>query len=78
MNMQCSVCGSTEDLLGLVESRCLPGARFISCVDCRGKRMEPRPLVVLGSIYTDSKAAKSAIKNRLYLGEPIMAEEITT
>lgn len=76
MNMFCSVCGEDE-CLKLLESKAMPGARYIACESCRLNKFEPRPLVVLGAYYFDSPAARNAIKEKLYVGEEILASETT-
>lgn len=75
MNVICSVCTGTADLK-LLDSKALPGARYIACHYCRKDGLEPRPLIVLGFHYGDRQQAQRFIKYRLYLGRPIGAEEI--
>ena len=75
MNIVCSVCRGTADLK-LLDSKVMPGVRYIACHYCRKDGLEPRPLIVLGFHYGDSIQAKRFVKYRLYIGSPIEAEEI--
>lgn len=75
MNIICSVC-KAEDAEKVVESRMITGARFAGCSRCLELSFEPRPLIVLGSLYGNSTQARRAIKYRLYVGDEITATEI--
>lgn len=77
MNIICSVCSSDEDNdLRLLKASSLPGARYIACATCREEGMEPRPLLILGSLYGDKKRSTQLIKAGSYCGEEIKASEI--
>lgn len=81
MRILCSVChagGIEAEGVKLMQSRCLPGSRYVACAGCMEAKLEPRPLVVLGSIYYDNEASKEAVKGALYLGSPILAAEVTS
>lgn len=74
---KCSVCKDSSDTEArLLESECMPGARYIACSDCRENKREPRPLVVLGVRYGNARKSGQHIKYHLYLGEEITASEI--
>lgn len=77
-NIECSCCGEFKASRRLAESKIIPGARFVICGECEENGFEPRPIVVLGSIYpvADNTRAKRHIKYQLYHGDIIRADEI--
>lgn len=75
VNIVCSSCGSESDLM-MKDSVTMPGARWLCCSDCDEAGLQPRPLVVLGAMFGDTKKSADVIKRDLYCGTPIKASEI--
>lgn len=74
--MLCSCCGKQKKNLRAVKSLAVPTMRFYACSSCREANLEPRHLLVLAQRSGVPGEAARLIREGLYIGNTILAEEV--
>lgn len=76
MSAKCSGCRKTRASLSEVPSRSLPGVKMFLCAACIAAHIEPRGFIILAAKKDGLDSVTHFIKQRLYYGDPIAADEI--
>ena len=72
--MNCQSCKLQKARVHSVESSLIKGMVLVLCTECRNKGYEPRHIIVLAA--ASGADVRNYVKNSLYCGEPLQADEI--
>jgi len=74
--MLCYSCGKQKNELNPVKSVIMEGVNLLMCQTCIDSKFEPRWVIILAGRQNGPEFVKDHINKRLYIGRPILAEEL--
>ena len=74
--MLCYSCGKQKNELHPVKSAIMEGVNLFMCQTCVDSKFEPRWVIILAGRQKGPEYVKEHVSKRLYLGRPILAEEL--
>lgn len=72
--MNCQSCKLQKARVHSVESNLIKGLTLVLCTECRNKGYEPRHVIILAA--ASGGDVRNHVKNSLYIGDPLQANEI--